>query len=369
MNVMNFSISGQIVDLLHRKIFQGRIEVKNGKIASIHEEPTTNLQFILPGFVDAHVHIESSLCVPSEFARLATPHGTVATVSDPHEIANVMGIKGIRYMIENGKKVPFKFYFGASSCVPATNFETAGAEITCEEIETLFRDDKLKYLSEMMNYPAVLSKDPAVMKKLEIAKKYKKPIDGHAPGLTGDDAKRYIEAGISTDHECFQLNQALHKLQNGMKVIIREGTAAKNFEALHPIIKSHPEMVMFCSDDKHCDELFISHINAICKRAIDLGHDRFDVLRCASVNPVKHYGLDVGLLQVGDPADFIICPSLDALKPSHTYINGILVAKEGETCIQSVPVQTINHFSSEKKEAKDFEVKAAGKTIRVMLLH
>jgi len=361
-----FTVSGKIVDVVARHIFEGTVTVQDGRIAKIAEKPVTSSHYILPGLIDAHVHVESSLCVPSEFARLATPHGTVATISDPHEIANVLGIEGVRYMIENGRKVPFKFYFGAPSCVPATSFETAGAKLSAQEIEVLFREYGLKYLSEMMNYPGVLHQDPEVMAKIEVAKRYGKPVDGHAPGLMGEDALKYIEAGISTDHECFMLEEAQNKLQHGMKILIREGTAAKNFEALHPVIGSHPEKVMFCSDDKHCDELVKSHINALCARAIRLGYDRMDVLRCASYNPVKHYGLDVGLLQVGDPADFIVCDSLEQLMPSEVYIDGTLVAKEGKSLIKSVAVEAINNFSCEKKVADDFQVKGEGDTIRVI---
>jgi adenine deaminase len=359
-------ISGNIVDPIKKKIFPGTIEVVNGIIINIYENQLKYTNYILPGFIDSHIHIESSMLIPSEFARLAVTHGTVATVSDPHEIANVLGLKGVRYMIENGKKTPFKFYFGASPCVPATIFETAGAELTSKDIEELFNKDGLHYLSEMMNYPGVLFKDPAVMEKISIAKKYDKPIDGHAPGLTGEKAKTYIDAGISTDHECYMLEEAVEKIKYGMKILIREGSAAKNYEALKPLIKEYHEKVMFCSDDKHPDDLLEGHINEIVRRSLKNGYDLFDVLDCSSVNAVKHYNLSVGLLQLGDFADFIVVDDLEKLNILKTYINGTLVAEFGRTLINSVNEKVINNFNTKKKNIEDFEIKFTGKKIRVM---
>jgi adenine deaminase len=310
----------------------------------------------MPGFIDAHVHIESSMLIPSEFARLAVVHGTVATVSDPHEIGNVLGVAGIRYMIDNGKKVPFKFYFGASSCVPATSFETAGAEITASNIRELFEKDGLNYLSEMMNYPGVLFNDPMVMEKIKIALDLGKPIDGHAPGLRGEQAKKYIEAGISTDHECFTLDEALDKLKFGMKILIREGSAAKNYDALHTLVRDYTDNVMFCSDDKHPNDLVKSHIDELVRRSIENKYDLFDVLQCACVNPVKHYNMDVGLLHAGDPADFIVVNNLNDFKVQQTYINGELVAENGKSLIKRVEAETVNNFNTKPKSAQDFEI-------------
>lgn len=364
---MSFSISGNIVDVVSRKIFPGTISVENGKITKITQDNKKYDQYILPGFVDAHIHIESSMLIPSEFARLAVLHGSVATVSDPHEIGNVLGIKGIQYMIENGKKVPFKFYFGASSCVPATSFETAGATITAKEIETLFVKDNIHYLSEMMNYPGVLHDDPIVMKKIEVAKKLKKPIDGHAPGLKGKEAEAYIKAGISTDHECFTLEEALDKLKFGMKIIIREGSAAKNYNALHTLIKTHPDKVMLCSDDKHPHELVDGHINLLVKRSInEFGYDIFDVLRCASYNPIKHYDLDVGMLQLNDPADFIVVDNLKDFNVKQTFINGVGVAQDGKTKIESLKESTPNQFNIKEKEVSQFKLKGSSDKIKVI---
>lgn len=362
--LLHMELSGNIVDVLNRKIFLGIITVDGGKIVKIDRkgeyiEPSLAFKmtdFILPGFVDSHIHIESSMLIPSEFARLSVLHGTVATVSDPHEIGNVLGVPGIRYMIDNGKKVPFKFYFGASSCVPATSFETAGAVITDVDIRELFEKDGLKYLSEMMNYPGVLHRDLLVMDKINIAHSLGRPVDGHAPGLRGDDAKKYIEAGISTDHECFTLDEALDKIKYGMKILIREGSAAKNYEALHPLLLSHPNMVMFCSDDKHPNDLVISQIDDHVRRSIKYGYELFDVLNAACVNPVKHYNLEVGLLQAGDPADMIVVNNLTDFKVQQTYVDGRLVADSGKSLIESVPSEIVNNFNTSRKHINDFAI-------------
>jgi len=356
----SFKVSGNIVDIKNKKIFPGIVTVTGTKISDIAQNNEVYDNFILPGFTDAHVHVESSMLIPSEFARLAVVHGTVSTVSDPHEIGNVLGIEGVRYMIENGKKVPFKFYFGAPSCVPATSFETAGAEIGEDGIRELFEKDGLHYLSEMMNYPGVLFKDSVVMEKIKIASELGKPVDGHAPGLLGEDALNYISAGISTDHECFELDEALFKIQNGMKILIREGSAAKNYEALHTLIKNYSDKVMFCSDDKHPNDLVEGHIDRIVARSVAYGYDVFDVLKCACINPVKHYNLNVGLLNAGDPADFIVAEDLKDFKILQTYINGELVADNGKTNIQSVNEKIVNNFNTTKRKVEDFFIKSNG---------
>jgi len=361
-----FSVSGNIVDVIGNRIFQGTIQIKDEKIVSLTEEPTSETQYILPGFIDSHVHIESSMLIPSEFARLAVVHGTVATVSDPHEIANVLGIDGVKFMISNGKKVPFKFFFGAPSCVPATPFETSGASIGIQEVEKLMAMDEIKYLSEMMNFPGVLFDDKEVLAKLNAAKKHHKPIDGHAPGLKGSDAEKYAKAGISTDHECFTMDEAMDKIKVGMKILIREGSAAKNFDALVGLIEHHAESVMFCSDDKHPDDLVNGHINLLVKRAIALGFDPLAVIRAATYNPVKHYHLNVGLLQVGDDADFIIADNLNNLKIQTTYVKGIRVAENGKTTIDSIAEKSVNNFNAEPITCSDIAVKASGKTIKVI---
>src|SRR5690349_11460615 len=322
---MPITISGQFVDVWQKTIYPADVEIEGGRITAIR--PTRNLtpetlNYILPGFIDSHVHIESSMLVPSEFARLAVVHGTIATVSDPHEIANVCGLEGVEFMIENGKTVPFKFNFGAPSCVPATGFETAGAVLDANDVEKLLQRDEIRYLSEMMNFPGVLHDDKEVMKKIQAAHRLLKPVDGHAPGLRGEQAKQYIAAGITTDHECFTKDEALDKLQNGMKIIIREGSAARNFEALIDLLQEYPNQMMFCSDDKHPDSLVIGHINQLCARAVKKGIDLFKVLRAACINPVLHYNLEVGLLREGDHADFILVRDLERFEVIRTYING-----------------------------------------------
>ncbi|HEX9826416.1 MAG TPA: adenine deaminase [Flavobacteriaceae bacterium] len=359
-------ILGQIVDIHNKRIFKGEITIENGKIATIIEKEHDIDHYILPGFVDAHIHIESSMLVPTEFARLAVCHGTIATVSDPHEIANVLGIEGVEFMIENGKQTPFKFNFGAPSCVPATNFESAGAVIDSEGIKSLLQNPDIKYLAEMMNYPGVLFDDKEVLKKIAWAKHYGKPVDGHAPGLRGDDVTKYINAGITTDHECFTYEEGLEKLQKGMKVLIREGSAAKNFEALIDLLPEHYENMMFCSDDKHPDDLLIDHINKLCARAVAKGIDVFKVLQAACINPVKHYNLDVGLLQVGDPADCIIVEDLKHFKVLESYIDGKVVYGNGTSKLKSIPFEVLNNFDTSQKQISDFRIESHAKHIRVI---
>ncbi|GAA4945526.1 adenine deaminase [Algibacter agarivorans] len=359
-------LQGQIVDIENKRIYKGEVTFENGKILSIQEKEHQVNHYIIPGFVDAHIHIESSMLVPSEFARLAIKHGTVATVSDPHEIANVLGVKGVEFMIENGKEVPFKFNFGAPSCVPATNFESAGAVIDSNGIKLLLENPDIKYLAEMMNYPGVLFDDEEVIKKIAWAKHYNKPVDGHAPGLRGEEVSKYINAGISTDHECFTYEEALDKLQKGMKILIREGSAAKNFEALIDLLPEHFENMMFCSDDKHPDDLILGHINQLCARAVAKDMDIFKVLQVACANPVHHYNLDVGLLKVGHDADFLVVEDLKHFKTLQTYISGELVFNAGESLIKQVSFENLNNFNCDKKEVLDFRVESSAKQIRVI---
>ncbi|MCW3121826.1 MAG: adenine deaminase [Flavipsychrobacter sp.] len=352
-----FTISGKLVDLFARRIYPAIITASDGVIVSIEEIDNVPDQYILPGFVDAHIHIESSMLVPTAFAQMAVVHGTVATVSDPHEIANVCGETGIQYMIDNSKLSPFKFFFGAPSCVPATGFETAGATLDAKAVDALLHNKDIWYLSEMMNYPGVLRKDPEVMAKITAAQKAGKSVDGHAPGLRGETAAAYAAAGISTDHECFTLDEALDKVKAGMQILIREGSAAKNYEALSPLLQMHPERVMFCSDDKHPDELELHHINGLVKRSLQKEYDLYDVLRAASVHPVQHYKLPVGLLRVGDPADFIVADNFDEFNVLQTYIAGQLVADGGKNLLPDVAATAINNFETGKKDACAFQIK------------
>ena len=360
------NVKGNIIDILNKRIFKGEVCIENGRIAAIKEVNHKVENYILPGFVDAHIHIESSMVVPSEFAKIALIHGTVATVSDPHEIANVLGVKGVDFMIENGKKVPLKFNFGAPSCVPATSFESAGAVINADDIKLMMENPDINYLAEMMNYPGVLLDDEEVLQKIEHAKNNNKPIDGHAPGLRGNDVTKYTAAGISTDHECFRYDEALEKLQKGMKILIREGSAAKNFDALIDLLPEHYNNMMFCSDDKHPDDLLLGHINQLCKRAVAKGIDVFKVLQVACVNPVNHYNLEVGLLQQGDAADFIMVDNLKEFNVLETYINGELVAKNGKSFVKSVPFEVLNNFNTDIKKVTDFRLASSSKKIRVI---
>ncbi len=340
-------ISGNIADLVQKTLFYGNLLLENGRVVNteiLEGVPRAGAPFIIPGFTDAHVHIESSLLPPSEFARMAVLHGTVATVSDPHEIANVCGMDGVDFMIQNGKTVPFKFYFGAPSCVPATKFETAGAVITTADIKKLMYQDDIHYLSEMMNWPGVLNDEAEVMEKIAVAQAAGKPIDGHAPGLMGENAIKYIQAGISTDHECFTAEEALHKLQNGMKILIREGSAARNFDALIGLLPEWHEQIMFCSDDKHPDSLLDGHINKLCARAVEKGMDIFHVLQAACANPVRHYNLNVGLLQPGDPADFILLKDLKRFDVLETWIDGEKMAARNQSLIERSEYKPINNF-------------------------
>jgi adenine deaminase len=364
--ISKMQIQGQIVDIKNKRIYAGEITVENGKIISIIEKNHEVKNYIMPGFIDSHIHIESSMLVPSEFAKIAVLHGTVATISDPHEIANVLGTAGVYYMIENSKKVPLKFHFGAPSCVPATTFESAGAIIDSEGIKELMASPDIYYLAEMMNYPGVLFDDAEVLKKIEWAKHFNKPVDGHAPGLRGEPIKKYISAGISTDHECFTFEEAEEKLSLGMKVLIREGSAAKNFEALIDLLPENYENMMFCSDDKHPDDLIVGHINLLCARAVAKGIDVFKVLQSACVNPVNHYKMNVGLLKEKDAADFIVVEDLVNFKVKQTYINGELVAENGESFVKHVPFETPNNFNITSKEISDFEVSGSGSKIRVI---
>jgi adenine deaminase len=363
---MQYILEGNIVDIINMRIIKGSIEIKNGRIHSITEKNIKTNHYILPGLIDAHIHIESSMLTPVEFARMAVINGTVATVSDPHEIANVLGIKGIKFMIENGKKVPFKFYFGAPSCVPATEFESSGARLGVKETEDLLQMDEIKYLSEMMNFPGVLFEDKEVMAKLALAKKYNKPVDGHAPGIIGKDAKKYIEAGITTDHECFGIEEAKEKIKYGMKVLIREGSAAKNFDELVDLLKDYPDDIMFCSDDKHPDDLEKGHINDLIRRAIHKGFDPLTVIRSCIYNPAKHYKLDAGMLRVGDVADMIIIDNLNDFNIQTTYINGEVVAKKGKSLLSSVKEIVPNKFVAKKLQLEDLKIRAESKKIRVI---
>ncbi|MDD2762190.1 MAG: amidohydrolase family protein [Methylomonas sp.] len=362
------SITANLVRVDARRIFSAELHWQGGIIVSIAElgAEDADLPYLIPGFIDAHVHIESSMLTPCEFARLAVRHGTVATVSDPHEIANVLGVAGVEYMLNNASQTPFKFFFGAPSCVPATPFESAGACLAEKQLDALFRVDGIRYLSEVMNYPGVLNGDPEILAKLALAKRYGYPIDGHAPGLNGDDARRYAAAGIGTDHECSTLPEAEAKLAAGMHILIREGSAARNFSALHTLIGRYPDRVMLCSDDKHPDDLQAGHIDRLAAKAISLGHDVFDVLQCACVNPIRHYGLPLGQLRVGDSMDAVLIGDLQNLKVIKTWIGGQLLAEQGLSLLPSIKPEIINRFEARKLQPDDITIRYPGGNIKVI---
>ncbi|MCK5169048.1 MAG: adenine deaminase, partial [Bacteroidales bacterium] len=360
-------VSGKLVDIIGRRIFNAKLKIINSKIAEIKESGDEYDEYILPGLIDSHVHIESSMLVPTSFARAAVKSGTVATVSDPHEIANVMGVEGVKYMIKNGKKTPFKFYFGAPSCVPATPFETSGAVIDSEVIKELMVSKDIYYLAEMMNFPGVIYNDGEVIKKIKYAHQTNKPVDGHAPGLAGKDLEKYAAQNITTDHECTTIEEAINKIHKGIKIQIREGSAAKNFEILFPLLNSHPDKVMFCTDDCHPDDLVNGHINKIISRAVKKGVNIFDVISAATKNPIEHYNLNVGLLQVGDPADLIIVNNLEDFDVKKTYINGDLVYDNGEVLLEELSEKPINNFNCNKITESDIVVPAKGNKIQLIV--
>lgn len=360
------SVAGNVVDIAARRVFAAEVRVTEGRIAAIEPIEAAPSTYLMPGFIDAHVHVESSMLVPSEFARAAVVHGTVATVSDPHEIGNVLGVPGVHYMLDNGAQTPFKFYFGAPSCVPATTFETAGATITVDEVRELLDDPRIVYLSEMMNFPGVLGGDPECLAKIAAAHDRGKPVDGHAPGLRGDEAARYIAAGITTDHECFTKQEALDKLAAGSKISIREGSAARNFDALYTLLGEYPAETMLCSDDKHPDELLAGHVNALVRRAVERGINVFDALQAACINPIEHYRLNVGRLRVGDPADFIEVDSLDSFGVLRTWIDGALVAENGQTNIPRVEPEVVNQFVATSVDATELAVPAESGQLQVI---
>lgn len=362
------TIKANYVDILKQQIFLAEVSWEDGVIRDIQNlaAESSDYSYLIPGFIDAHVHIESSMLTPVEFSRLAVKHGTIATLSDPHEIANVLGLEGIHFMFQNAQKTPLKIFYGAPSCVPATPFETAGATLDLEQLEDLFKSHEVCYLSEMMNYPAVLNQDPEVLAKIKLSQQYNLPIDGHAPNLQGEQAVQYAQAGIGTDHECSSIDEALNKIDAGMKILIREGSAARNFEALHTLIDQFPDKVMFCSDDKHPDDLQIGHINQLAARAIEKGQDLFNVLRCACLNPIEHYRLPLGQLKIGEPMDAVEVSDLRSFTPINTWINGQCVASKGQTLINSQATAEINRFHARPVRPEDFHIPGNAEKIRVI---
>ena len=349
----NMEIKGNIVDIKNRRIYKGTLITKNNIITDIIEENNNNTEYILPGLINSHVHIESSMVTPLEFSKEAIKHGTVAVVTDPHEIANVLGVDGINFMLDNSKLSPLKFYFGVPSCVPATGFETSGAIINSKITDELLQKDSFKFLSEMMNFPGVIYDDQEVHKKLKSSLKYNKPIDGHAPGLKGTDLEKYISSGISTDHECTTYKEAEEKIKLGMKIQIREGSAAKDFQSLFQLIDNHTNNTMICTDDTHPDDLVKGHINVIIKQALDKELDIFNILQTVCINPVKHYNLEVGLLQKNDLADFIVIDNFENFNILKTIINGKVQFENNEIQFSNTSFNEINNFNAKPISISD----------------
>lgn len=367
-NRPEFSIRANLVDIHHERIFPAEVTISAGQIADIRELASTTKcdTYLTPGSVDAHVHVESSLLVPAEFARAVVVHGTVATVSDPHEIANVLGVAGVQYMLASAAHRPLKICFGAPSCVPATRFETAGATLTAADVAQLLADERIGYLAEVMNFPGVIQGDADLLAKILAAQQRNKPVDGHAPQLRGPAARAYFAAGVTTDHECVSYDEALEKIGLGVKILIREGSAARNFAALAPLLREHGERCMFCSDDLHPDILLTGHIDRLVRRAVAEGYDLMQVLRCACANPVEHYHLPVGLLRVGDPADFVELNNLSDFRVQRTFINGQLVAEHGQSVQPHTVATPLNRFEKMKRLATEFRVLATTAMLRVI---
>jgi len=363
---VRMKINGHIIDIIHRKIFNGQIILDGKYIKEIHELEKVNEQYIMPGLIDSHIHIESSMTTPGSFAAVAVSRGTTGVVSDPHEIANVLGIEGIKYMVEDSKNVPLRFWFGAPSCVPATSFESSGAIIDSEAIRELLKMQEVKFLAEVMNFPGIVNDDPEMLKKLQAAKDYGKRIDGHAPGLSGKDLRKYITAGITTDHECTTIKEAREKIDLGMKVLIREGSAARNLDELKDLIRTDPMMVMLCSDDLHPEMLMKGHINKIVARLIGNGFDLFDVIRSCTLNPVEHYGLEAGLLMPGQVADFIIVDNYRTMDVTETWIGGTKVYDRGNVLFDYQGSKHLNRFNSSELSIEDLKVNTQGRKMRVI---
>ena len=339
------SVVGNIYDIGSGKFVKGEIKIMGDRIIDILPTSKSCSNYIIPGFIDSHIHIESSLLFPAAFSQIAITHGTVAAIADPHEIANVLGSEGIRLMKVNADQADLKFYFGAPPCVPATDFETSGATITTNDIKNLFDSGTCHHLAEVMNYPGVIHHDSELMAKINIAKSFGKIIDGHAPNLTGLQAENYFKAGITTDHECESIDEALEKIKYGCHILIREGSAAKNLIHLISLLNDFPDRTMFCTDDFHADELLEGHINLMVKKAIECGIPFENIIKTACINPVRHYKLSVGLLKKGDYADFIVIDSPKNCNILETWINGKMVfsKKKGYFSKGEIPVP-VNNF-------------------------
>ncbi len=356
-------IKGNLLNVFTEEIYPAEIFFENGVIKCVKPVKEDLDDFILPGFIDAHIHIESSMLTPSRFAETVVPHGTTSVISDPHEIANVVGLDGIKYMMKDAESVPLNVFFTAPSCVPATSFETSGAVIGVEELDELLRQDNIVALGEMMNFPGVLAEDPLVMEKIRLARKYNKPVDGHAPLLSGPDLCKYIGAGISTDHECTSTEEAMEKIRLGMKIMIREGSSARNMVDL---VSVGGDFIV--SDDKDIEELLIGHVDVMLRKAVEFGLDPIDAVKMVTINPCIHYNLNRGCISPGKPADIVIVDNLKDFNVKKVFIEGNLVASDHEALFSFKPLLIENTFNLSPKMSEDFEVLSSKdkETVRVI---
>lgn len=356
-------IRGNLVNPFTEEIYPAEVEIQDGIIKCVRQIGGKFNQYILPGFIDAHIHIESSMLTPSRFAEAVVPHGTTSVVSDPHEIANVLGIRGINYMIKDSSHVPLNVFFTAPSCVPATQFETSGAVISSKEIDEILKDDEIVALGEMMNFPGVLSDDPEVMAKIAVAKKHQKPVDGHAPLLSGDGLCKYVAAGISTDHECTLKEEVIEKRKLGMNVMLRQGSSAKN---LPDLIGAGGDFII--SDDKHPEDLLKGHVDLMLKEAVELGEDPVKAVKMVTFNPASHYGLNRGLIAPGKAADIVIVDDLKSFNVKEVYIAGNLSACEGKSLFPVNPAELENTFKMSPKKPVHFEISSSKKEEKVRVI-
>lgn len=381
-------ITAMYLEVEFGDVYPGEIIIENGYFKEVipiacDDESLLDLDYdgiLIPGFIDSHIHIESSKLTPTNFAKTVLPNGTTSVIADSHEIANVLGIEGVDFMVENGKDIPFDFYFAAPSCVPATTFETSGATLTVEDIEKLLSREEFVALGEMMNFPGVISGDEEVIRKLEIAQEKAKVIDGHAPLLNGEDLDKYISYGISTDHECSNIEEAFEKKNKGMKIMVREGSSAKNMEALLKENNrlnywieyeqagndvdttldenlSNSPFDFLVSDDINAKDLLNGHLNILVKKAVEYGLSVTEAIKMVTLNPAKHYGLNSGEIAPDKIANFSLVDNLEDLNVKKVWVHGELVAEDGKSLFESEDCELLNNFKLTQVNAEDFNPK------------
>lgn len=373
--------NAKIVNVFSGEIIPGAVALKGGRVASVGPvtiaEETRDLSgaYLAPGFIDAHMHIESTMMPPSEFVTLAVPHATTGVVADPHEIANVLGIAGIRWMMDNARGLACNIFFTASSCVPSCHLETSGANLDADDLEPLFDDDRIVALAEMMNFPGVVFGDVDVLKKINLGLS-RRIVDGHCPGLRAKHLQAYAASGISSDHESTTADEALEKLRAGLRIYIREGSAARNLDALLPIVNDgNFHRFCFCTDDRHPADLqHEGHIDHVVRRAVSKGMDPVRAITLGTLFPAQHYRLEgLGAIAPGYEADFFTFESLDDIRPREVYFQAKLVARDGaylpeRRTLKNLPEPTVHlpHGLSEKSLA--IPAKGMATTIRVIAM-